>query len=225
MKNNIFALLLCILCFPAASCQKEPKAITSEYQRDYLIVVNQDHPYDFNGEYAVNLKDDLAVTKRDEQGDEAYLEYKTLDSFHKLRVAARKKGIIVGLFNGYRDKNYPRPALEEFATTDRSETGYSEHHTGLSISIVLEELLPNGEGPYWLSEGVRIPENEELTEMLPDYGFIRRYPAGKEEYTGHAYEPYEIRFVGSPEVAHAIMDEGLCLEEYVQNKSAKMAND
>ena len=224
MKNNIFALLLCILCLPIASCKQEPKGITSEYQRDYLIIVNQDHPYDFNSEYAVNLQDDLAITKQDTTGEDLYLEYKTLESFHKLRTEARHKGMLIGVLDAYRSKDYEMPVINDYATTDRADIGYSEHHTGLNISLVLDTKLPNGEGPYWLSEGVRIPENEELTKMLPDYGFIRRYPAGKEEYTGHAYEPYEIRFVGSPEVAHAIMDAGLCLEEYVQNKSAKMAN-
>ena len=39
---------------------------------------------------------------------------------------------------------------------------------------------------------------------------------GKEEWTGTQSEPFEIRFVGSPEVAHAIMDNGLCLEEYLE---------
>jgi LAS superfamily LD-carboxypeptidase LdcB len=220
--KNIFATL-CAICFLFAGCDQKSTKITSEYHRDYLIVVNDEHPYDFAGEYATNLKDDLAVTKQDTTGDEEYLEYKTLQAFHDLRAEARKKDIIIGLISGYRSKQSQRWLYGDFVMTSQAETGYSEHHTGLNISIAILENIPNGDGQYWLSEGGRIPENEELTKLLPDYGFIRRYPEGKEEFTGHAAEPYEIRYVGSPETAHYIMDNNLCLEEYLQNKGLIMA--
>ena len=60
-------------------------------------------------------------------------------------------------------------------------------------------------------------EEQGSDESLADFGFIDRYPGGKEQITGFPSEPYEIRFVGSAEVAHAIMDNGLCLEEYISN--------
>ncbi|MBQ8156378.1 D-alanyl-D-alanine carboxypeptidase family protein [Candidatus Saccharibacteria bacterium] len=220
--KNIFATL-CVICFLFAGCEQKSTEITSQYHRDYLIVVNDEHPYDFAGEYATNLKDDLAVTKQDTTGDEEYLEYKTLQAFHDLRTEARKNDIKIGLISGYRSKQSQRWLYGDFVMTSQAETGYSEHHTGLNISIAILDYLPDGDGQYWLSEGGKIPENEELTKLLPDYGFIRRYPEGKEEYTGHAAEPYEIRYVGSPETAHYIMDNNLCLEEYLQNKGLIMA--
>ena len=46
-----------------------------------------------------------------------------------------------------------------------------------------------------------------------DYGFIIRYPAGKEDITGFMYEPWHVRYVGK-ELARTLTDQGLTLEEY-----------
>lgn len=55
-----------------------------------------------------------------------------------------------------------------------------------------------------------------LRAIMADYGFIERYPQGKEEETGFPADPSIIRFVWSSEIAHSIMDEKLCLEEYLK---------
>ena len=47
--------------------------------------------------------------------------------------------------------------------------------------------------------------------------FIIRYPEGKEDITGTAYEPWHIRYVGK-DAAEEIYSKGLTLEEYLQNK-------
>ena len=52
-----------------------------------------------------------------------------------------------------------------------------------------------------------------LRENAPAYGFILRYPAGKENITGYAYEPWHFRYVGQP-LALYLKKEGLTLEEY-----------
>ena len=59
---------------------------------------------------------------------------------------------------------------------------------------------------------------EKLHTILADFGFILRYPKGKEEITGYRYEPWHIRYIQDVEKAHKIMDEGLTLEEYVNAK-------
>ena len=53
-----------------------------------------------------------------------------------------------------------------------------------------------------------------LKQHCAEYGFILRYPLGKESVTGVTYEPWHYRYVGK-EAAKAIMDGGLTLEEYV----------
>ena len=45
------------------------------------------------------------------------------------------------------------------------------------------------------------------------YGFILRYPKGKEYITGFKYEPWHYRYVGK-DIASIIYTEGITLEEY-----------
>lgn len=93
-----------------------------------------------------------------------------------------------------------------------TEPGYSEHHTGLALDIVDEEWIVSGKG--------LIPEYETqasqqwLVDTMMDYGFILRYPEGKEEITGILYEPWHFRYVGL-ENAQFIVEHELTLEEYL----------
>lgn len=91
--------------------------------------------------------------------------------------------------------------------------GSSEHHTGLAI-----DLLAPGEGE--LSENFSTTAaGRWLSEHAQDYGLILRYPQGKEEITGIAWEPWHYRYVGR-EIAQIITANGICLEEYVADPSA-----
>ena len=57
------------------------------------------------------------------------------------------------------------------------------------------------------------PEAAWIAAHCAEYGFIIRYPQGKEDITGYKYEPWHVRYVG-PEKAAAITASGLTLEEY-----------
>ena len=99
-------------------------------------------------------------------------------------------------------------------------SGFSEHHTGLLLNIVIWGEDEEG-NMTWITETAERqkthPEFKVVHDSLADYGFIDRYPAGKENITGVPCEPYEIRFVGSSAIAHKIMDNRLCLEEYLDD--------
>ena len=56
---------------------------------------------------------------------------------------------------------------------------------------------------------------EKIHAKLAGYGFILRYPEGKEQITGYAYEPWHIRYLDNAEIAKEITEEGLTLEEYL----------
>ena len=58
---------------------------------------------------------------------------------------------------------------------------------------------------------------EWLSQHAAEYGFILRYPEGKEAETGIIYEPWHYRFVGIY-YANEIKNSGLCLEEYFESK-------
>ena len=53
-----------------------------------------------------------------------------------------------------------------------------------------------------------------LVENAHKFGFIFRYPEGKENITGYSFEPVHLRFVGQYHAA-IIYESGLSLEEYV----------
>lgn len=87
--------------------------------------------------------------------------------------------------------------------------GTSEHHLGLAVDIVSLQYQQLDEAQ------ARTPEIIWLTEHCSEYGFILRYPKDKTQITGIVYEPWHFRYVGV-ETAKVIMEQGLCLEEYLE---------
>ena len=87
--------------------------------------------------------------------------------------------------------------------------GTSEHHTGLAADIVtpthqtLDPQFADTAAGKWLQENA------------VNYGFILRYPEGKEDITKIIYESWHYRYVGV-EHAKIIKEKGLCLEEYIE---------
>ncbi|RYD01409.1 hypothetical protein N752_30920 [Desulforamulus aquiferis] len=61
------------------------------------------------------------------------------------------------------------------------------------------------------------PQFEWLAKHCAEYGFIIRYPKGKEDVTGVPFEPWHYRYVGTPH-AKEIMDKGITLEEYLEQQ-------
>ena len=86
--------------------------------------------------------------------------------------------------------------------------GTSEHQAGLAVDIVdtAYQLLDKAQEDR--------PVQQWLMAHCAEYGFILRYPTGKSDLTGVNYEPWHYRYVGQ-EAAREIMDQGLCLEEYL----------
>lgn len=85
--------------------------------------------------------------------------------------------------------------------------GKSEHETGLALDILCSENLNMDETQ------AEEPGNKWLVEHAHEYGFVLRYPAGKEEITGIFYEPWHFRYVGK-EVAVFLRENELTLEEF-----------
>ena len=73
-----------------------------------------------------------------------------------------------------------------------AKPGYSEHETGLAIDICLEK-----DGHWYNEFADEFTEcYKVLHEICACYGFILRYPEGKEEITGYHYEPWHLRYLG-----------------------------
>lgn len=102
---------------------------------------------------------------------------------------------------------YSEEAAQEEAARWVARPGTSEHETGLAVDIVDKsyQILDRKQE--------QTPVQQWLMENCARYGFILRYPTDKSELTGIGYEPWHYRYVG-PEAAAAIMEQGICLEEY-----------
>ena len=87
--------------------------------------------------------------------------------------------------------------------------GTSEHNLGLCVDICAAS--------YQLLDDAQAQTAEQLwlMEHCTEYGFILRYPKGKEEITGIIWEPWHYRYVGT-DVAREITESGLCMEEYLE---------
>ena len=112
------------------------------------------------------------------------------------------------------EKGYSVDKAREEAKTVVAYPGTSEHQLGLALDLVdaghtkLDESQENTKAYKW------------LYEHCDEYGFIVRYPNGKTDITGIIYEPWHFRYVGE-EAAKVIMEEGLTLEEYLENYYVK----
>ena len=96
----------------------------------------------------------------------------------------------------------PHEEAERQAQTQVQVPGASEHQTGLAIDM----SAPNGQ-----SEEVA----QQIIALAPQYGFVLRYPEGKNAITGVDYENWHFRYVGV-ENAQYMVKHQLVLEEYIQ---------
>jgi D-alanyl-D-alanine carboxypeptidase len=138
-------------------------------------------------------------------------------SFLRMKQDAAKLGIILKLSTTYRSYSAQQHIYRTFENrvgTKRADNysaraGYSEHQTGLAFDI-------GGADPdFRLKQALgTMKEGIWMAENAPSYGFILRYPKGRENMTGYMYEPWHFRYVGT-EAALRITASGLSLDEYL----------
>ncbi len=132
-------------------------------------------------------------------------------AFSALRAAASEEaGLYLFSHSDFRSyhtqtyvyNDYCNQYGKEAADTFSARPGYSEHQSGLCIDV------------NWPGDAFNdTPEAVWLEKNCWRFGFIIRFPRGKEEFTGYKYESWHIRYVGK-DWAKKIYDSGLCLEEY-----------
>ncbi len=91
----------------------------------------------------------------------------------------------------------------------RFQGGYSDYHSGRSFDIGI--FPPTGSSGYYKPEG----SYAWLDENAASYGFILRFPSGKDSVTGEESRTYTYRYVGVPHAVY-MKQNGLCLEEYTE---------
>ncbi len=135
----------------------------------------------------------------------------TEEAFEKLSEAAADEGLDIHEGSGYRDYDFQVTVYnsmvngysKEYADEVSARPGHSEHQTGYTVdcNTIDDAFGETAEGKW-------------LAAHCHEFGFIIRYPKGKEDITGYAYEAWHIRYVGL-EAAAEIFGQGLTLEEYL----------
>lgn len=137
-------------------------------------------------------------------------------ALEEMFAGAKKDGIHLAGVSAYRSEktqttlfnNYVARDGEEKAMTYSAVPGHSEHQTGLAIDLSGSDGKCAAESCF-----AGTPEANWLAGHAAEYGFIIRYPEGKQSVTGYKYEPWHVRYVGK-DIAAAIAGKGLTLEEY-----------
>ena len=132
------------------------------------------------------------------------------DALYAMQGGAWADGVtlyVVSGFRSYQDQNtlywgYVNSNGQPAADTYSARPGHSEHQTGLAADLNdASTNFYNTAAANWLQA------------HCAEYGFIIRYPYGKDAQTGFIYEPWHVRYVGK-DLAKKVMDSGLSLEEY-----------
>ena len=175
--------------------------IDTDMSDGYLIICNKYH----------KLKSDYVPDLASLSGyGGGYLEKTAAEYFKKMSDAAKKEGIKVYNISGYRSYNTQKSLYNGYVSRDgqknadtySARAGTSEHQTGLATDINSVSTSFETTKTYkWLAKNAY------------KYGFILRYPKGKEYITGYMYEPWHYRYVGTS-VAKIIYEENITYEEY-----------
>lgn len=199
---------------PPASETEEPEE-TEEPDPDAADITVVDGVTYIGGVLIVNKTYSLPETYAPGMNQEAF------DALCRMFYDAKVLGYPLKVASSYRsfyDQRYiynGYVSVSGQAAADRfsARPGHSEHQSGLAFDVDHPDsnalLQTFGDSPV----GIWIAEN------CHKYGFIIRYPQGKEHLTGYMYEPWHVRYLGV-ELATEVYESGLCLEEFFGITSA-----
>ena len=140
------------------------------------------------------------------------------DAIANMFNAANAEGIYPVVTTAYRGEDFQRQLYDNYVNRDGQEAadtyssrpGYSDHQTGLAADI------------SWASNGYNLnrdfentAEGQWLAQHAHEYGFVMRYPDGKQDITGYMYEPWHFRYIGVEEATALYnTDPNMTMEEY-----------
>ncbi|BCJ88336.1 M15 family metallopeptidase [Effusibacillus dendaii] len=187
---------------------------------DIAVLVNKQVklPDDYNPPDLVEPKIPFIFTEKD---DRRLMRKVAAEALEKLVADAKNEGIHLAGVSGYRSYQTQKTLFnyyisvqgQELARKYSAEPGHSEHETGLAMDLSDTKGTCAAEDCF-----ANTPEAKWLADHAADYGFIIRYPKGKESITGYNYEPWHIRYVGT-QLAKELTSKGLTLEEYYDHKA------
>lgn len=159
--------------------------------------------------------DDLVTLSKEYSSNSHKLKSVAATALMKMIDAAKGEGINLKVISGYRTEgtqnwlynNSVKKNGIEHALIYSAKPGYSEHQLGLAVDLNdVEEGFEQTKEYKWLKTNSY------------KYGFIERYPKGKEFITGYGYEPWHYRYLGV-DLATKVFTENVTYEEYLVKHS------
>ncbi len=195
----------------------------------YDILVNGDNPIDET--YLKNViipslvpvdferDNDIIFDSYGDKEKIIYLEKEAAKAWESLKNYVREQGIRFDICSGFLSIQYQTNKYNDFLSRNGLKLtrkrialpGFSEHHTGLAIDC---DFFKDGDWAGICSDefGDSNSETKFIHSILPQFGFILRFPADKSSITNMQYEPWHIRYVGI-ELAKELTSNNLTLEE------------
>lgn len=181
---------------------------------DHSILVNKQNS--ISQEYKRDLKIPNIMFLSQGNIEKNHMEICASYALEEMFENAKNQNINLIAVSGYRSydrqvtiyNNNIKKYGQEYTDTVSAKPGMSEHQTGLAMDISSKS------NNYNLTQQFEnTPEGVWLKENSYKYGFIIRYPKGKESITGYSYEPWHVRYVGK-DFAKFLHTYDLTLEEY-----------
>ena len=182
--------------------------VSTDLSKGILILVNKYNRLDSS--FSPNL-----VTMDSKYSREGLkMEKEAYEHFKEMVDDARKDDIKIYNISSYRSYSSQSSLYTSYSNKDgvaKADTysarpGHSEHQTGLATDIICASI------------GCKFEERKEyewLKNNSYKYGFIIRYPKGKEYITGYTFEPWHYRYVGL-DVAKYIYEHDITFDEYYE---------
>ena len=186
---------------------------------NYMILINGENRLPDGFENTVEIIDIENCA-----GEKYQVEKKTYEAFLRLRQdLLENDGIQTEVISAYRtveqqDKiftSYVEKRGLEYAKTYAALPGHSEHHTGFAIDVCVTK---DGKVVHGIANLLETEEFSTVHQKLGKYGFLLRYPKGKEDVTKVGYEPWHFRYIDDPVITQEITDRGITFEEYWAEK-------
>jgi len=196
---------------------KDAKLVKDPY--DILALVNKKNV--LKEDYVPDDLKKLETFAPGRQDSVKYLREEAADAIIELVKGAEEDDYEILPTSGYRSYNLQQIIFESNVKSSGSvdkanETsalpGQSEHQSGMAIDMSCESVNYQIRDSFGDTE-----EAAWLKENAHKYGFIIRYPKGKEDITGYTFEPWHLRYVGK-DAAEYIYENDLTLEEYIENE-------
>ena len=184
--------------------------VSTDTSDNSLMIVNKFYKLDEDYHYG----ELVTVDKKYSVNDNDKLEKKTYEAFKQLVEAAEKENLHIRSKSAYRSYNTQKNLYERYKKTNGFEwaekwsahPGNSEHQTGLALDVCSKDT-------YTIQKFSSTKEFLWMKDNSYKYGFILRYPEGKEDITGYNYEAWHYRYVGK-KVAKYIYENDITFEEY-----------